>query len=646
MSSITDGFYSLGAKINKWFGEDKEETTEGVVGELTSSIKLNDDLKLDMTDDELITLTTQWTASWETSEVKGTWGDAIKVIEEYWKGKQYGRTDGEQRRPLVDNILFEALETFIPEAVKKNPEPTVTFEFKADEKQLQDIALHIKEKLAYISEELNLALKIQKATRHWAIFLLGAVRIGWDLKNDFYSIKVIRPQKLILDPKSVTGEDGYEGRFIGEYRRMKARDLIDIAPQHTKYLTDECKGKLDTELQFKEFYTDEYFCWVYKTIVILKGKNPYWNYDQTITKKLVDEVGNVTETEEVIKGRNYFRHPKKPYLLLSVFNLGDTPVDVTSLMGQNLSMQDLINKRLKQIDKNADSMNNGMIVSLARAGLTKEQAKGVASALRNGGMVVIPDGEPNAAISKMRGDPLPSDVFNQLQDTRLRAKNIFGVYGITPQGIQADDSVRGKIMTKESDTDRIGGSITKYLERLSTEIFGWLFQMSLVFDPDDPILKQLPVIPPIRIMSRPGSLIPENAVYKANQAVDLASRGFLSPLDLYRALEYPNAEELAANLFLWNNDPTTLMPNDPRIQQFKQEQAQKAEQAQQMAQQQAEQQHQQALEAQQLQQNTQHQQALIKDFAKQAHEKRLLEAKLKVESKKLESKGSEKKPVK
>ena len=57
---------------------------------------------------------------------------------------------------------------------------------------------------------------------------------------------------------------------------------------------------------------------------------------------------------------------------MEIFNLGTQPVDDTSLIGQNLSNQDLVNKRLRQMDKNIDDMNGGVIVSLERSGMTKE----------------------------------------------------------------------------------------------------------------------------------------------------------------------------------------------------------------------------------------------------------------------------------
>jgi hypothetical protein len=56
---------------------------------------------------------------------------------------------------------------------------------------------------------------------------------------------------------------------------------------------------------------------------------------------------------EPIKGINHFASPRKPFILLSIYNLGAQPVDVTSNITQNLANQDLINKRIKQIDRYA-----------------------------------------------------------------------------------------------------------------------------------------------------------------------------------------------------------------------------------------------------------------------------------------------------
>ena len=154
------------------------------------------------------------------------------------------------------------------------------------------------------------------------------------------------------------------------------------------------KNDLGTNVQFIEWWTKEYLCWTLGKKVLLKKKNPHWNYDGVQESSEVDAYGNETQISLDTKGINHFPVPDIPYILLSIYNLDEQPVDKTSLIGQNLANQDRINKRSKQIDENADGMNSGIVVSLARAGLTAPQARGVTGTLKRGGTVAIPDGKP------------------------------------------------------------------------------------------------------------------------------------------------------------------------------------------------------------------------------------------------------------
>src|SRR5690348_11988961 len=96
---------SLAADVNK-VKKGNDETKEGVVDE-------SPELTLDMKDEDLIKLTKKWKSDWEESEAKETWEKKCKDNEEYWLGKQYGKTDAEMDRPIVDNLIFESLETFL-----------------------------------------------------------------------------------------------------------------------------------------------------------------------------------------------------------------------------------------------------------------------------------------------------------------------------------------------------------------------------------------------------------------------------------------------------------------------------------------------------------------------------------------------------
>lgn len=589
MNVILDAFYSLGRKINKAGGENTNETEQGVVSE-----KLPE-LKLEMSNSDLIKLTTQWESIWNKSEVKSKWITQSEENEKYWLGNHFNRPDvGSARanntRPLQDNAIFEALETYLPRITRRNPEPMVALsEDDTKDEKKETYAKNLGKKIGEIADELKLRLKLKKAARHWAVYLVGVAKLGWDMNKDIPTVKIVRAKKLILDPDATVDEDGYTGEYIGEYRKLQAGMLKKMlagvgGEKDAEKIIDELikngKGNLadGTEIQFIEWWTAEYMCWTIGKDVLLKKKNPHWNYDsEQEGESTVDDNGIETPGQmQSIKGINHFPVPKMPYLLLSVFNLGKQPVDDTSLIGQNLSNQDRINKRGKQIDKATDGMNGGVVVSLARSGLTKDQAKGVTKALHDGGVVAIPDGTPDEAIKRMVSPGLPNDVYNDLVDTRRRLSDIFGTSGLSPSGVSKEKTVRGKYQVENMDTDRVGGGVSEYLEQFADDIYNWFVQLLYVYDDT---YVAIPEKPKVTISVKEGSLLPKDSTTMANQAIELSIQGKMSVLDLYKKLDYSNPEELAANVWLEINAPELLYANDPRVAQVIQMKQQAAENA-------------------------------------------------------------------
>ncbi len=572
---ILESFYSLGGKVNKVRGKGADlETEEGLVSD-----KLPE-LTLEMSNEDLVKLTENWEKEWNESDVFSDWDKACQENEDYWKGKQYDYPKFAKVRPLVDNVIFESLETYLPQVTRRNPDPTVALAQKVEQTEENiKYAVDIQKELAEIADEVVLRLKLKKAGRHWALYLLGALKPGWDLNKDIPTVKVIRPKKLILDPSATVDEEGYTGERLGEYRKMQAGKLLDTLNElggeeegikKIEEIISEKKGEeaRGSELQFIEWWTNEYVCWKMDKTILLKKRNPHWNYDSEKeapyntdgTPQMNAEGKPVMES---IPGFNHFSNPKMPYILLSVFSLGKQPVDETSLIGQNLSPQDVVNKRIKQIDKNADSMNGGMVVSLERSGLNQGQARKVSDALRNGGTVTIPSGSVQDAIVRMSAPSLPADVYNQAIDMRNRIRDVFGTRGSSAAGLDSERTVRGKIQLRMLDTDRIGGGFSEYLEQMADSVYNWFVQLLYVYD-DRYAAK---THPKIRVSVKEGSLLPKDSLTLANQAIELAGQGRMSLIDLYKALDYPNPEELAANAWLEVNAPETLYQNDPRIAQ-------------------------------------------------------------------------------
>jgi hypothetical protein len=566
MSILTDAFYSLSQNINKMRGKENQETEEGVISDLLP------ELELSMNEDELIALTQKWETTWDSSEVKTKWTEQFTDNENYWLGKQFSKAAKDSRRPLQDNIIFESVETSLPQITRRNPE-NVTKLSSQEEKSKENLAYveQVKSKLADIADEIVIRLKLKKAARHWSIYCIGVAKFGWDMDKNIPAMKIIRPTKVILDPDSTVDEDGYTGDFVGEFRSLSADILVELIkePGKKKIITDLVQGELGTQVQFIEWWTNEYMCWTMGKNVLLKRKNPHWNYEIEIEGDADPMTGTTPidpETGEPVMvsqpGFNHLSTPSIPFRFLSVFNLGKQPMDDTSLIGQNLSAQDLINKRLRQIDRNVDGMNGGAVVSRERSGLSDNEAKQATDTLRNGGTVVVATGSPRDSIDRFNLGGLPPDVFNQLVDTRTRVRDVFGTRGSSPAGIAGEQTVRGKILTKGLDADRVGGGISDFLEQFADEAYNYMYQLLCVYDPEFQGQH-----PKVIISVKEGSLIPKDSATLANQAVDLALSGKMSLIDMYTKLEYPNPEEMAANVWLEVNAPEIMFMNDPRVQQ-------------------------------------------------------------------------------
>ena len=143
---------------------------------------------------------------------------------------------------------------------------------------------------------------------------------------------------------------------------------------------------------------------------------------------------------------------------------------------------------------------------------------------------------------------MPNDIYLQLQDTRTRMRDIFGTRGSSAAGLATEDTVRGKLQNRMLDTDRIGGGFSEYLEQMADSIYNWFVQLLYVYDERYAGKPK----PKVRVSVKRGSLLPKDSTTLANQAIELAGQNRMSLIDLYKALDYPNHEEMAANVWLGN----------------------------------------------------------------------------------------------
>lgn len=558
MDTLLQGYLSLSRDINKANENYQDERQEGVISDLT------EELQLKLSDEELIDLKNDWEKTWEPYQ--RTLTASQNDNETYWLGKQYDGSTKSEGHPLVDNLIFTALETFLPIATRPKADPVVTGDNTDEGEKLAD---KVRKMLQYWADKEAYNLKLKQVVRFWSLYKLGVMKLGWSNRDNDITVVSIRPQKLILDPDSTIDSGEYTGEYIGEYRKESARNLMKRFPKVKKYIEDKCKGKYGTKMQYIEWWTDDYVFWTMDDQVLAKAKNPHWNYKST--KKIIDDTGQ--EQTEDVSGKNHFSYPKKPYAMLSIFSLGLHPYDDTNLIQQVLPLQDLVNKRLRQIDKNADKTNGGLAVS--GDSFTKEQASGIGKATEKGGTIYVPNGKVGDAVVRLTAPALPNFVYESLIDYRNEIQNTFGTRGSAPQGTIGEKTVRGKMMIKGQDGDRIGGGISTYLEQFSDLVYNHAVQFMYVYYNEEHTatiigkdraaeyisLKSADIVCKLSISVKDGSMIPKDPVTEREEAVNLWSQGGLDPITFFEKLDFPDPKQTAEQLYIWKADPGLLFPD-------------------------------------------------------------------------------------
>lgn len=537
-----------------------------------------DEYESTMTEEEIQSLTSQWKHEYAT--YYAPIDDSQRLSFEYWIGKQKvdesSQVQGVQQ--LTDNQIFNSIETFLPIATRSNPDPLV----KAENSELaQKLAKDLKIVLVKEADRQKLRSKLKRMTRHWILYRLGVMKVSYDVNIDNIATTPINPKRMVFDPEGYIDEAGFfVGDYIGEKKKASASKLMKMFPKKAKEIKEKAYEKKGTKLEYFEWWyknTDVFY--TMEEVVLGKFKNPHWNYNGSVER--VDPITQEVTTEEV-QGTNFFKERKSPYVFLSIFSTGMQPHDETGLILQNIGIQDLINRRWNQIDKNVDGMNNGMVVSGEM--FTEEQASQAAAALRRGTAIRVPTGDVNKAVMRFQPTGLPADVFATLQDARGELSNIFGTSGSTPSGVNKNDTVRGKLLVNQLDSSRIGGGVTEFIEQVADSVYNWWVQMMFVHYTNEHYVNaagvangtelimlkndRFPMVKSLEITVKEGSLIPKDPLTQRNEAIDLWSAGAIDPKSFYTRLEFSDPDEMAKQLLIWKMVDKGMLPPNFYIPDF------------------------------------------------------------------------------
>lgn len=524
-----------------------ETEKEGVVGDQI------DILELPMTDEELLDLKREYENKHNGYYPKVKPRQELNKV--YYVGKQKASSSNTDR-VVSSNLIFEAEETFIPQALSKNPEPVVWSDNTDEGKSASN---DVKTMLQYHADVLCLRKKLGVMVRHWSIYFVGVVKHGWDVKMNDIKTEIRKPQNFVFDPDGYVDEYGnFCGEFLGERIESSAEKLIELFPKHKDYIIIKAAGKLGTKVIRTEWWNDDYCFTTFEEVVLDKHKNEYFNY-------------GTAETDTATPTVNHFAVPKMPYTLLSVFSLQERPHDITNLIEQNIPNQDRINDRDDQISRNLRSGNNSIAVS--GVNFDKETAAQAAQALEDGDPVLVPGGQVDQAIKRIPANEIPSSVFTAQENDKITLRSIFGTQGLTPQEQNSDTTARGMILNQNHDSTRIGGGIGDALEQVADNIFNWWLQLYCVFYDEThygAVMGNGRAVEYVSLVNSdmqrkfvvsvaPNSMQPKDEITEQNLAIDLWNAKALDPLTLFKKLNYPDPLETAKQVALWTTNPQAYM---------------------------------------------------------------------------------------
>src|SRR4030042_1364711 len=393
-----------------------------------------------------------------------------KMNNDYWQGKQIDKKMlYDWQVPYTDNVIYRNVETIIPIAVSRVPEiyclPGNDEPTKIQHAEDTQKVLNYKIKSRYIRDVLR------TAGRNCLLDLIFIVKARWDRNAQKPVFEPVKASKVILDHTAIPGSFGMSSEafdFIGEWLEEPLKVVIAKFPSKKEELFARVGDKgnkygterqLANKIRYQEiwftWYDDKGFpmegvCWRYKDLILDRIKNPYWAWEGQ--EQPTGEVNPFTG-EAIMETRqfNHFDRPIKPYIIRNYQNIGNSgPIDPTSQVEQVISLQDVINKRGRQITELAERANPKKVFS--NAFLTKEQASDVTD---DPGESIVGDGPVGEGFTYVPGVPPNPTLYQDLLANRLEADNILGAHSTTRGERSTDESGVARQITREGDFGRI-----------------------------------------------------------------------------------------------------------------------------------------------------------------------------------------------
>lgn len=494
--------------------------------------------------------------------------NAQEKAETYWLGDNhkndelYGYQEACQYK---DPRIFTAIETLVSLVTTRPAQPIVTPAYDTDASY--ELSQQLQKALLAKYEDLYIKRELQMVARHLLVgYRIGVMKLRHDdtigaLQPDGtrfgdLDIRTIRPQRIVID---AAAQDIDDIPLIGEYRSDLLTDLAERYPDKREEILREAgiNYGVKPDLTKKQGYLEIHFttqqngkrveaiAWKYKNVVMDSMKSPFWNYE------------NDTD--------NFLTKPTKPYVFFNFLNLGKWVYDDTSLTEQSATLQDIHDKRGRQIVENADQANGGWVINTEMV-----NADDAAAWINDPGDKIMSKGDVNSAVARFPNAVLPEYVIQDKIDARNEIDNIFGTHGAIKGEVTNSKTLGQDVMSQRGDTARLQ-TLSTAMEDGADRLYKQITQYMKVFynvpqlirygeDEGRPSFFTIAgsqIQPGTAVRVKTGSVLPNDPLAVREETLKLFAA--LDPLNIAKGLGKENPKEWAKQNLMYRLMPEQYM---------------------------------------------------------------------------------------
>jgi len=422
----------------------------------------------------------------------------------------------------------------------------------------------------------DLATKAKKSTTNLVIQKRGFLKLRFDpLQGAYGDIEVehISPENIVIDK---------DAGFKGEPRRIWHKQKCTIEELISKFSEKEEQIKLAfgigrgvyTQMSKIAEYWEVWFtfyekgnrkeglCWYLPTGKVILGKmlNPNFVY-----------TGDDQKDREI----NFTAFPIKPFIGFNYMNTGKAYIDETSLFEQAKVLQDLYNKRKKQIMDNNDYVNGRVIAdgnALEQEDATKYLNKGAKTIL----LIKPSEGKTvQQSVYHVPYTALPNGVVDEAYDVRNEIDQTMGTPNIF-RGEQSKNNTLGQDERIIQQAGALQDDLASSVDESMQDYYRKLYQMMKVYYTEDHwfqikgsdgkydfvVMNSDTMDTNLKISVEAGSTLPSNKKEVRDIAVEASNAGKMDSLSYWEAIQYgklPDPETIVERTQKELNDPASFV---------------------------------------------------------------------------------------